>query len=419
VVRGELKKTARAISSRKLKALWCVLDVDNDNQIDMKEFARFIKRGEKREKLQARQLGKGAAELGSFNQVSINQAVASTPTRTMRVQLQKDGLKLPDERELHRLSRNFNRWLEEKRYRENKDKSHSFYNLFKELDADDSGVITFDELTTVVRDALRKKESVLPNETLQGLWCVLDADDSDAIQVDEFATFIKGDIASLLKGNSRRARSAGPATRRRIQGHSTGLPYGFDVHECIRRKDQEKAIQAAQKRACWARQIERERQKAATREVYRARSIAVLKEEERFKRCMLSEMNLRIVRSPIPARGSSAGRLGANRTLPLYQSERIIERMEKDRWAYGEWWPTAPIIPAHPSSTLVDTLCVAPPYRSVQVIFTSLTSQQAQCLCVWCTGDVRKIYSPHLRNVSALHQKGFVWLHLLQALSAL
>ena len=60
-------------------------------------------------------------------------------------------------------------------------------NLFKELDEDGDGQVTFDELTEVVRKKLRKGPGKISENALKALWCALDVDCSNAIQKDEMA----------------------------------------------------------------------------------------------------------------------------------------------------------------------------------------------------------------------------------------
>ena len=49
------------------------------------------------------------------------------------------------------------------------------YALFKAVDADQSGQITFDELTTCVRRELKKGPKVISHNELKALWCALDS----------------------------------------------------------------------------------------------------------------------------------------------------------------------------------------------------------------------------------------------------
>ena len=56
-------------------------------------------------------------------------------TREMRAELEKDGVVLPDEDDMTTSSLKLNEWLEEYRYKEGRAPSHSWFNLFAEVDA--------------------------------------------------------------------------------------------------------------------------------------------------------------------------------------------------------------------------------------------------------------------------------------------
>lgn len=52
-----------------------------------------------------------------------------------------------------------------------------------QVDQDDSGYITYDELKTVIRQKLRINTKVMPETKLKTLWCVLDNDDSNQVHI--------------------------------------------------------------------------------------------------------------------------------------------------------------------------------------------------------------------------------------------
>ena len=60
-----------------------------------------------------------------------------------------------------------------------------WYNLFKAVDLDDSGVISFHELSVAVRETLRVPRSALSDRTLQSVWLALDEDKSGSIDAGE------------------------------------------------------------------------------------------------------------------------------------------------------------------------------------------------------------------------------------------
>lgn len=60
----------------------------------------------------------------------MSRAVACTPTRELRDELEAAGIELPGHTELRELSRALNEWLEAARPNEGKAHSYTFFNLF-------------------------------------------------------------------------------------------------------------------------------------------------------------------------------------------------------------------------------------------------------------------------------------------------
>ena len=80
----------------------------------------------------------------------------------------------------------------------------SWYKLFKFMDSDGSGRVTYEEVREMVRSeagGLRLGEDKLPEARLQSLWRALDDDASGYITVKEFGTFMKkGEAAASGPG---------------------------------------------------------------------------------------------------------------------------------------------------------------------------------------------------------------------------
>merc|ERR1719460_1695905 len=71
------------------------------------------------------------------------------------------------------------------------DKSGIWFRIFKEVDDDHSGVITYDELLKVIRNVLKMKKADLTDDQVRALWCALDVDDSNSLQFVEFLKLVQ------------------------------------------------------------------------------------------------------------------------------------------------------------------------------------------------------------------------------------
>merc|ERR1712146_683888 len=118
-------------------------------------------------------------------------ALPCKPTIDMRKELELDGEGEFNEDDLNKMSRKMSKWIEEYRYQQNLPKSHSWFNLFKEIDNDSSGFVTFDELQTCVRQELKKTQKTVPLKELRKLWCALDTNNDNRLDKDEMAKFFK------------------------------------------------------------------------------------------------------------------------------------------------------------------------------------------------------------------------------------
>ena len=139
-IRQHVSKGPKTLSDNAIKALWCALDFDDSNALQKDEMAGFFKLGAPAvHKLEARQLSLSKEHssvnlVGYLERHGMGNALASTPTYEMRLQLQAERVALPTDEEQIALSKQFNKWLEAKRYDDGKGKSITWYNLFKEVD---------------------------------------------------------------------------------------------------------------------------------------------------------------------------------------------------------------------------------------------------------------------------------------------
>ena len=108
--------------------------------------------------------------VGAIERHGMGAVIACTPTSEMLEELEAAGVALPDDGELDRLSKLLNEWLEVMRESEGRQRSLSWFSLFKEVDEDGSGDVTFDELNDIIRRKLRKGPSVISDDALKALW---------------------------------------------------------------------------------------------------------------------------------------------------------------------------------------------------------------------------------------------------------
>ena len=107
----------------------------------------------------------------------------------MRKELEEAGIPQADEEGRVVLAKEFAQWV--KAYKPHAEHSIAWLQVFKEVDNDNSGLLTFDELREVVRRKFKLKKFECSENKLKLIWCALDMDDSDTIQQIEFGRFIK------------------------------------------------------------------------------------------------------------------------------------------------------------------------------------------------------------------------------------
>lgn len=138
----------------------------------------------------AKASAKPATSAGVGVAADVKDVSYSLPTKSLRAALAERGVPPPTDDDLVRLSGLFNEGLERARKLKNLE-GFSFIMLFKEVDEDLSGYVTFDEFRRAVRDKIELKKAEFSDDELQALWCHLDRDDSNQILPEEMAPFLK------------------------------------------------------------------------------------------------------------------------------------------------------------------------------------------------------------------------------------
>ena len=73
----------------------------------------------------------------------------------------------------------------------------SWFKLFRQVDVDGSGLISFDEFKRMVRSELRVSALELPESPLRAVWLALDTDGSGHVTAGEFGKFMRrGEISN-------------------------------------------------------------------------------------------------------------------------------------------------------------------------------------------------------------------------------
>ena len=70
----------------------------------------------------------------------------------------------------------------------------SVHNLFRVMDVDNSGMVTFDEFRRVIRREMRVDAYDLPEERLWALFAAIDGNENGFICASEFANFLRGSL---------------------------------------------------------------------------------------------------------------------------------------------------------------------------------------------------------------------------------
>lgn len=179
LLRDELRISKTQMPLPKLHALWMVLDDNSSGYVDAGELGRFMKLGKPEQGAGNRvrvQLQKKVGRKGLLAEMEKRSGAELTQ------RLERDEVPPATNEELLQMSAKFNAAIEKA--------GINFYRLFKQMDGDDSGRISFKELARMVRVELQLPRAELPHVKLQGLWRALDENQSGFICAGEFGRFM-------------------------------------------------------------------------------------------------------------------------------------------------------------------------------------------------------------------------------------
>ena len=190
MVREELLLDSHALPEKALKKVWLALDDDGSGQLKVGEFGQFMQLGyrdlttkaEARRKETHEANMRAAAAVKAEQDKLFNRDIA----RSM------SGEAPATDEEVRDLATNLTdkmNWLFSTVH--NGVKSHvTWFRLFKHMDDDASGLISYTEFAGMVREELLLGEKELPERVLKKVWLALDDDGSGSLKVGEFGAFM-------------------------------------------------------------------------------------------------------------------------------------------------------------------------------------------------------------------------------------
>ena len=187
MVRGKFNLPVKQLSQNKLYGLWKVLDENSSGFIDTGELSRFLRIGapktmsaveRARIKLQQAREARMARIKADTDKVTEKDVVTSMSKFT----------KATDD-EIARFGALFLKQLSILRPRGQD--NISYYGLFKRMDEDGSGKVTFDEFLNLIRRGMNVDAEQMPYKTVAGLWKAIDEDNNGFVVAGEFCQFMR------------------------------------------------------------------------------------------------------------------------------------------------------------------------------------------------------------------------------------
>ena len=217
MVREELLLGHKELPEKILKAAWLALDNDGSGRLTVGEFGQFMQLGghEKRdgaEKAEARrkvifEANKRAAQKVREEQEALMDAhiISSMSGEAPATEEEVQHLASKLSSKMHQLFSVVHNGIPTK---------VSWFRLFKHMDDDESGLISFIEFAGMVREELLLTPKELPEKVLKKVWLALDDDGSGQLKVGEFGQFMQLGFRDLTEKAALRRKEIFDANRR-------------------------------------------------------------------------------------------------------------------------------------------------------------------------------------------------------------
>jgi Ca2+-binding EF-hand superfamily protein len=186
LVRHRLELSSHVLPDEHLQSLWVALDSERSGSLSWQSFNRFTRRGERKlGELHRSSLRHQKEVRAKENAAAVRAMKAARTHRHIKQEL--IGVPRADAGMVKSLSERCNQQLRDLY----QDEHQSWFKLFKHMDKDSSGLISFAEFSSMVREELLVPAHALDEQSLKMVWLALDTDDSGHISAREFRSFMR------------------------------------------------------------------------------------------------------------------------------------------------------------------------------------------------------------------------------------
>ena len=270
LVRKELGLlAAQGFGADAVKAVWVAMDTDASGYISCGEFGKFMRKG---------------CNVIANRQGLSRQAKLDERARLAKAQREADKVEIyhgrhfdeierataASESDVRRLSEHFNARLAELREmaadetaggaavnRTNASDSGQWYHLFKCVDLNSNGYISYNEWRDLVRHELMLPASNVPDAVLRAVWKALDPTGTGLLQCGDFISFMKQGMPAVNRG-----ANAGAHAREQVRQHGERQRATYEAKRSHLKRAQLSELDAEQKAfERRAKKLERELQK--------------------------------------------------------------------------------------------------------------------------------------------------------------